>query len=118
MADAVARASEALEIFVDCRVAGGADDLGAYIDGIVDGLVKLFCCAGPNAIPDLRAATNDSPLGYGKWTAGLAAQVRETPPAAGRYELHTVGDEIRNEVANALRGVCASTGGLFVDGRR
>lgn len=106
----------ALEVFVDCHVAGGADSLDDYINFTVNTLVAKFC--PPPAIPDLRAAPADGPLGYGKWKAALAATVREVPPSHGRYVLHTGGDEIRNEVANALRAVCLTAGGLFVDGRR
>lgn len=104
-----------LEIFIECDVAGGADSLDEYIDRTVGELVARFC--PPPSIPDLRAAPNDGPIGYGKWKAAIAATVRQVPPAPGRYLLHVGTDEIRAEFANALRGVCAATTGLFVDGR-
>lgn len=99
-------------VFVDCTPNCDAESLHPYVDSIVAELVARFCA--PPALPDLRCAPKDGPLGFGGWRGALRAIVLEKPPAAGTYHLRARGDEIVEEVAAAMLTVCNKTGGLYV----
>jgi len=99
-------------LFVDCTPNCEAESLHPYVDGIVAELVSRFCA--PPALPDLRCAPKDGPLGFGGWRGAVRAIVLEKPPAAGTYHLRARGDEIAEEVAAAMLTVCNKTGGLYV----
>lgn len=103
------------EVFVDC-ITDGTEPLDGYVDGLLAALVAKFC--PPPCLPDVRCAPKDSPLGYGGHLGAINAMVRERPPSPGRLSLRTHDDPIRREVADALRVVCARTGGLYVRGVR
>lgn len=109
---AAAASSYGVVVFVDCTSNIESDSLHPYIDGIVAELVARFCA--PPALPDLRCAPKDGPLGFGGWRGALRAIVLEKPPAAGTYHLRARGDEIAEEVAAAMLTVCNKTGGLYV----
>lgn len=104
--------SHGYKVFVDCTPNIDAESLHPYVDGIVAELVSRFCA--PPALPDLRCAPKDGPLGFGGWRGALRAIVLEKPPAAGTYYLNVAGDEIAAEVAAAMLTVCNKTGGLYV----
>lgn len=97
------RAAVEVCIYVNC-VASGATDLGPQIRTIADALAKQY------GVEDLRAATNDSPLGYGKWKPALAALIRANLPAAGSYTLDTRGSEILECAAEALAPLTKARG--------
>lgn len=99
-------------VFVDCTPNIDSISLHPYVDEIVNSLVQRFCA--PPALPDLRCAPKDGPLGFGGWRGALRAIVLEKPPAAGTYHLRARGDEIVEEVAAAMLTVCNKTGGLYV----
>ncbi len=102
----------AFMVFVDCTPNVEAESLHPYIDNIVAELVARFCA--PPALPDLRCAPKDGPLGFGGWRGALRAIVLEKPPAAGTYYLRARGDEYAEEVAAAMLTVCNKSGGLYV----
>ena len=101
-----------MQVFVDCTPNVESESLHPYVDGIVAELVSRFCA--PPALPDVRCAPKDGPLGYGGWKGALRAIVLEKPPTAGTYHLRARGDEIVEEVAAAMLTVCNKTGGLYV----
>lgn len=99
-----------------------------FIDAIPEGLefeafddyVDALCatlCEATGAI-DVRAAPENSPLGYSKWRGTLSALARENPPKPGNYVTRTRGNEIAELVASALRAQCIASGGTFVMGVR
>jgi hypothetical protein len=89
-------------LYVDCLVEGAeVESLDAYVaERVAEAHGYDDKCI------DIRAASSESPLGYGKWKGVLAALVRATPPAAGAYTLHVEGSEVRQVIAEALKPVC------------
>lgn len=101
----------ALQVFVDCVPNVEYKSLHDYIDVILSDLVERHCKDG---IRDVRCASNDSPLAFGKWRGVLAHAIRENPPARGSYILDTRGSEIAEVAADALRSVAT----VYVRGLR
>lgn len=102
-------------IFVDAIPNSAYESLHPYVDALCSALCRKYNAGG---IADIRCANKDSPLGYGGWRGAVAACVREIPPPVGTYYLDTRNNEIAVEVADAIRTVCESTGGLYVRGVR
>jgi hypothetical protein len=98
-----------LQVFVDCMVSQQLPSLDSMVDACVAKLQEL------SGVADIRIAPNDSPLGYGKWKAGLALAMKEEAAklAPGSYVMSGYG-EIRAAAAEALSSVAT----LFVRGGR
>lgn len=107
-------ASTVLAVYVDCTSNVRTSSLDSYIDGIVDALTRKFC--PPGTLQDIRCVANDSPLAFGRYKGAIRTVVTENPPPPVPYSLFTYGDDIRKEVAEALRIVCDRTDALYVRG--
>ena len=92
----------ALSVFVDCIPNMSCKSLHEYLEVILGDLVERHCKDG---IRDVRCASNDSPLAFGRWRGVLAHAIKENPPARGMYCLDTRGSEVAEVAADALRGV-------------
>jgi hypothetical protein len=100
-------ADGALEIYVDCLPATGAENLAPWLDEIADTLAKKFGAV------DIRCASNDTELGFGRWRGALAALIkaaarqgdRALPP--GAYCLDSRGDfgDIASEALRTIADV-------------
>jgi hypothetical protein len=56
-------------------------------------------------VPDVRLATGDSPLAFGKWRVAIAEAVKAAPMPGGRWFIITHGDELLEAVAIGLESV-------------
>lgn len=91
-----------LELYVDCVAEGlEATSLAPYVEQLCEALCAQFKAT------DVRCAAEDTPLAFGKWKGVLASMTRACPPPAGAYTLLIEGSELRQVVAEALRGKCA-----------
>lgn len=90
-------AVDVLEVFVDCFPPEGAKDLAPWVQTYADMLAKQYGAA------DIRCASNDTPLGFGRWKGALVALLREAPPAPGAYYLDARGSELAEAAVEALR---------------
>lgn len=102
--------TEGFSLFVDCMEHPDSDSLHTSVDALVSQILQHFAKDEPNGVPaiDLRCATSKA-LEYGKWKAVLAGcvveAVREGKVPPGNYTLYTLGDEVAQVAANALRSV-------------
>jgi hypothetical protein len=103
-----------LRVFINCMPNCEYESLHPYVDNIIATLVARFCA--PPALPDLRCAPKDGPLGFGAWKGAIRAIVLEQPPPAGTYYLLARGDDYAEEVATAMLTVCNKATGLYVRG--
>jgi hypothetical protein len=102
-----------VNVFVDVITEGGEyKDLGAMIDTMADALAKRF------NLDDCRLGDAQCAIGFGKWKAALSAMSREVPLPPGNYKVEARGNEIYEEVVQALRQVCRRTGGTWMRGTR
>lgn len=87
-------------ILVDCITnCEGAKSLDSYVQVITDALCKHY------GLPDIRCATGDHELSFGKWRGVVNAAVKNNPPPPGTYTLDTRGREVAECVADALVSV-------------
>lgn len=92
----------ATDLYVDCVVEGvESRSLDAYVQELCDELV-----AKHPGVQDIRSATGEHPLSFGKWKGVLAAFVRVRPPEPGAYYVHVEGSEVRQVVVEALKPSC------------
>lgn len=107
------------ELFVDCIPSCEHASLQPIVDQWVE-LLRSTSDNGTGAVPDIRCADRDHPLGFNKWKGALAAFVRMVVPktSPGAYVLDTRGSEINEVIAETLRGYCEASGGVFVRGFR
>ncbi len=99
-----------INLFVDCIEHPDSDSLHPYVDGITAQILQHFASQEPNAVAaiDVRCSASKS-LEFGKWKAVVAGcvveAVKEGRIPAGNYTLYTLGDEVAQVVATALRPV-------------
>lgn len=109
-ADAETDATEP-EIYVNCLPRDAAQDLAPYVATLCKAITDAFNprVDGNANTGDLRTASNESPIGFGKWKGALAALARENLPPPGVYYLWT-DSEPAIEVASALYEFVAARG--------
>lgn len=93
----ISRANAGLRIFVNCipKRVGQLEELDMYL------LQRCKAIAEHFEVEDIRTATGDSPLAYGRWKGFLIASIRNEPPPAGDY-LVTGTSETKDCLVEAL----------------
>lgn len=93
-------------------VEGKLPDLAPVVDAFLAILEKQF------DVQDVRAGEGPNhPLGFGKWKGVLKASTLAYDGwSAGMWRLDVRGNEVYEEVAQALRQLCRQTGGMWVRG--
>lgn len=93
----------AIHLFVDTVIERGArpTPLEDYY------LPKVRELEEQHGAADIRCASNDTPLAYGKWKGALASYVRSVPPPPGLYFARSA-NEIEAVVIEALAPLCAT----------
>lgn len=87
-------------VLVDCITNfDGAKSLDAYVQIINDAICKQY------GVPDMRCASGDHELAYGKWRGIVSQAVKANPPPPGTWTLDTRGREIAECIADALVSV-------------
>lgn len=101
-----------INLLVDVVLDGALhfQNLAPLVDDVADALAKRF------NLDDCRLGDSQSPIGFGKWKAALAAMAREIKVAYGNYYLDARGNEIYEEFAQAMRTVCRASGGWWARG--
>lgn len=86
--------------------------LEPHVDVILRALEREF------NVPDVRYSPDNSKLAYNGWKAAISATIRDPqwqlPP--GLYTYRARGSELAEIVADAMRSVCARTGGWWARG--
>lgn len=100
-------------------VDGIADGVSAMsLHGLIDELAMSL--ANEYNAADIRCASNDTPLGFGKWTGAYHAHVRDAVAtlAPGVYAVDTRGSQLAEIFVDALRSRIRETGGFLFRGAR
>jgi len=86
-----------LKLYVNCEVDGV--DIWSLDDYVLDIVRKIEEDA---KVTDIRTATGDSPLAFGKWKGALAYVLRTHPPVGSFYLNDVAESEIRQVALEAL----------------
>lgn len=98
---AAAQAATGFRLFINAVPSEQYTDLIGYVYEATGQLEEQF------NVSDIRAAADDSPIGFGKYKGALAAMVKAEPPPPGVYVAFTEGNEFTAIVAEALASTCA-----------
>ncbi len=88
-----------LEVYVDTVQTFPTESLHPYLARICREL-----CDEYGAL-DVRAASHDNHLAFGRWKGHLADAIRKNPPAGGSYSLDTRGSEVAEVAADVFRDI-------------
>ncbi len=104
-------ASPAINLFVDCIPSCQAESFWTIIHKVTANMAEYYKC------DDYRSSDHKD-LSFGKGKGILSAMIKAIPIPPGNYTLDGATTETAQIVAEAMREVCAKSGGLFVRGTR
>lgn len=97
---ALPRNGQGISLFVNAIPNDPFTDLASYVAEATQALQDQF------GVIDIRMASGESPIGFGKWKGALAQVVKQDPPPAGTYVAFTRGNELTEVVVEALAPLC------------
>ncbi len=103
--------SSAINLFVDCVPSCQAESFWTIIQKVTTNMNEFYKC------DDYRSSDHKD-LSFGKGKGILSAMIKAIPIPPGNYTLDGATTETAQIVAEAMREVCAKSGGLFVRGTR